>query len=349
MKIRVTHIIIAFVYLLLLIFLYLWGIDAVEKKINFEFFADSETYMELAQGELGLVEMLLFNPNLIGPVFIVRTLLLNYYLIFIFQAFIFLHSFNLVTKYYNVNRYMLLFLWFISPMMTFSILTINKEIYSVYALCFFLAYLQSNKSRHLILSIIIGCFVRYQLILFIILAYVFIRTTPIKKHKNLFILLFLLSLSIIIPLTPEIFEVYNVLSQQVTDNSEGSGLFNSFNIIQSQFFGYIIVFIPKLSFQLFGMISKISKFGNMDENFYNYTIIIYQSILNLFVFLFCFYKKINLRNDLVFLGLVYCIIFNLSPTSQPRYFFLFYVIFSIVISQRDYFLKNTRNLRLEQS
>ncbi len=346
MKIRVTSAIIIAICLLLFAFLNIWGIDAVEGRNAFEFFADSETYIMFARGRLSLSEMMQFNPNLFGPVFIVRALFTSYNLIFVLQAIIFFHSFHLITKYYNVNSYLLLFLWCISPIMLFSIVTINKEIYSVYSLCFLLAYLRNKNSSYLFIAIFLGSLVRWQLILFLIIVYILLRTKPFSKQKTLSVIVFLVVISTVVPLASGVFKDYYAISHFGQSKENGTGLFYLLNMIQSNFLGYLIAFIPKMFFELFGAMSKINRFGD-SNGFYNYTIVTIQAFLYLYIILCCIYKRIKLNNELVILGLIYCIIFNLSPVFSPRYFFPLYIILSIAVSERKLLPeKNIINLQL---
>jgi hypothetical protein len=337
MKFRKTYLILFLYFLILWIFLNIWGIDALQQKIDFEFYADSETYMEHALSDITFLQMAIVNPNLIGPVYLSRLLLNNYNLIFFFNSSLLFLGFHLLLKNFRVNSYLLLGLLLFSPMVLSSILSLNKEILGYFSTVLLIVFIKNNNWWYLVIALIFAFLVRWQHVAFTLLTVlVFIRLNPFRKKLALTFVIILLLVSSLYPLLlSQQTEGMMRTSERLTNQEDGSGIFFSFNNYQNIPFGYCIVFIPKLIFTLFSLLSKISLFGKID-GFYNYTIVLSQCVFYaLIVFLLIWYKKVSFKNKLVFIAFLYCLLFTLSPIFAPRYLFIFYVIGALIVSEKE--------------
>jgi len=335
MTFRLTYLILVIYLLILWVFLNIWGIDAINGVIDFEFYADSETYMEYAKDGITFFEMILFNPNLIGPVYLARFLGNNYNLIFFLNAFILFYSYKLVTTNFKVNRYLLLFLWILSPMMISSVLSINKEIVAVLSSIMVLVYIKNGKYLYLAGAICLGLFVRWQQVLFVLLlASLFSNLNPLRNKMFLSFILLLLGISILYPLaTIGTVQEMIVASEDVNNADGGSGIYFLLNELQSKPFMYTILFIPKLIFLLFSTLTRVGTFGKLDS-FYNDTIVFAQCVCYLFIsILLVIKKKISFKNLFFFSALIYCLLFTLSPIFAPRYLFIFYILSAVAVSE----------------
>lgn len=337
MKFRKTYLFLSLYLLVLWIFLNIWGIDALEQKIDFEFYADSETYMEYALSNITFLEMAILNPNLIGPVYLSRILLNSYNLICIFNSTLLFIGFHLVLKNFKVNPFFFMCLLLFSPMVLSSVLSINKEILAFFSTVLLLVFIKNNNWWYFLFSLVFASLVRWQHLAFTILTMlVFIRLNPFRKNLFLTFILLMIVVSGLYPvLLSQETEGMMSTSERLTNEESGSGLFFYFNNYQNIPFGYLIVFFPKLIFTLFSILSKISLFGEI-EGFYNYTVVLSQCIFYFMIFsLLIFYKKINFNNKLIFIALLYCMLFTLSPIFAPRYLFIFYIIGAIVVSEKE--------------
>lgn len=336
MTIRVTYLIISIYIMLLWVFLNIWGINAVEGHINLEFYADSETYMEYAKSNITFMQMLALNPNLIGPVCVSRALLNNYNLIFAVNSLLLFLSFKLIVNNFQVNPYYILGLLLISPMLTSSVLTINKEIFSVLSTVLLLVYIKKRKIYYFVFSLSLAFIVRWQHVAFILtIVATFSRINPFRRNLFLSFFLLLTAVSLVYPLGLGSQTEYMMsVSENLTSEESGSGFYFLMNSIQSVPLGYIIVFLPKLFLTLFALLTKISFFGDMDV-FYNYTIVLSQCFLYLGIAVLLLVRnKIKIREDLFFITAVYCLLFTLSPIFAPRYLFIFYILSVIMVSEK---------------
>jgi hypothetical protein len=327
--------IILFIYFFFaFIFLITIGIKAIKGEIDFEFYADSETYIEFAAEKHKYEEIVLLFPNLIGPTILLDIVNSSFTAVFIINILIVIFFYNTLIKEYSINRYMLLTYLLISPMFFSSIIAINKEIVSILAIAFFYKYYKSKSIFDLILSLASSIFVRWQMLLFILILFILLtKINPFRLKPKWTLFFLLLLISIFYYINIDAFEKFNTIAElgQV-GSSEGSGLFNFFIQLQNSGpLGYLIAFFPKFIFLFIGLIARYSKFLDTAE-FYSYTIVLTQSFLNLFILYKLLTKKISFNNIFLFAAIVYCIIFSVSPIYAPRYFFPAYILIVLAIS-----------------
>ena len=322
------------------LFLTFIGIDAIKGNIDFEFYADSETYMEMAAEGREYAEMLLINPNLIGPYTVLKLLGSNYYLVFILNWIIFCGFFIKVGNLYDLDRKVLLFFLFISPIMFGSLIGINKEIFSLLVLTNLLIFAKNRNYIYVILALLFSVLVRWQLSLFVV---VFVAIThyfnPFKHKRLLSLLIFLTIVSITYPINLDAFEDVDSTAMMAMENrSEGSGLYSLLILIQNYPFGYIFAFVPKMLFLFGGTIFRYYKFFDFTE-LYNNVFIFSQGVLNILALLMVLRRKLGLANDFIFMAVLYAMIFCLSPIYSPRYLFPCYILLICALSQKKVELK----------
>ena len=324
-----------YIYILFgFIFLLTIGIRAVKGEIDFEFYADSETYIDYVKEIDTIRELLLSNPNLIGPTLILKSLNSNFIAVFLFNALIIIFFFNQFSRIFKLNRHTFFSYLLVSPMFFSSLITINKEVLTLLSITFFFKYYNRKSFIFLLLSIISAIFVRWQMLLFIIaLTFLFNKINPFKEMAKLSLILLLVFVSILYYFNLDQFENFNAIAQLGQETAtEGTGLYNYFiNIQNSSPVGYVFAFIPKFLFLFIGLIARYSKFLDKAE-FYNYTIVFIQSLLNLFTLFKLYRNKIYFNNIFLFSAIVYCIIFSLSPIYSPRYLFTAYILMAISLS-----------------
>jgi hypothetical protein len=321
------YLILAFVFLITI------GISAVKGEIDFEFYADSETYIQFMSERESLTNILLLYPNMLGPTIILTVLNESFVLVYLFNASIVLFFYYTFSQLYSIKRMYLLFYFFISVMFFSSVISINKEIISLFSLALFFRYHKTKSYIVLVLSILISFLVRWQMTLFIVcLTILMANRNPLKNYKFILALLFLFLISIIYFLNINSFEQFNLIAELGQESSEeGSGLFNMLlNIQNSSIFGYFIVFIPKFLFLFVGTLARYYKLLDTSD-FYNNVIVFLQSAANCFLLIDLIRSKIKLDNIFLFSAIIYCIIFALSPIFSPRYFFPAYILFSLSI------------------
>ena len=162
-----------------------------------------------------------------------------------------------------------------------------------------------------------------------------------KEYKKTSLISFLLVISIFYGINQSNFDnIIKVAEIGQEADSDGSGFFSKLLEIQnSGILGYFIVFIPKTLFLLIGLIARYNKFLDFND-LYNNVIQFSQSVVNAIAIFIVIKKRVSLNNIFLFLGIIYCIIFALSPIYSPRYFFPFYIFLLLAISSTDSKLKS---------
>ena len=319
-----------------LIFLLTVGIAAVEERIDFEFFADSETYLEISHDSEETYErILLIQPNVIGPILILRAFNNSYLLVLLMNAFICSYFFHTVSKYYKLNRNSLLFYLLMSPLLFVSLVVINKEVLTLLPITLLFRYLKGNNFFYLLLAIASSFLVRWQMALFVVSVAIFMgRINVFRERKALSILIFLLCVSIVYFLNQSIFQHVNdvLAASKKTDNVSKSGLFYTLMDIQNESpIGYVLVFIVKGLHLFIGVLSRYSKFFDWREMYTN-VFVFSQALMNVVVMYKVVKKRIKLSNIFLSSAIIYAIIFALSPIYSPRYLFPVYIMLTCAIA-----------------
>ncbi|GAQ14820.1 hypothetical protein MODO_2512 [Myroides odoratimimus] len=318
-----------------LLFLSFVGVEAIKETVDFQFYADTNTYVRLYNAGYTINEVAQVNLNLVGPLLILKSVFGNFYLVLFINLLVLYQTIRNLSKAYNLNQAKLFMMLIIAPLMLGSIIGINKEIFSLWSISFILLYMEKSKIKYFIYAMIISVFVRWQLSLVILIAFVSVsRLNPYKNYRLKTILLLLIGISIFYPLNLKSFEhVDNVAMLGAETTSEGSGLFTTLILIQNQFLGYLIVFVPKAFYLLGGLIFRIGKIFDF-KNLYNNFFVTLQCVFNLLLLYKVFKKRPRVNDSLVFIGIVYLIIFSITPIFAPRYLFPVYFLMCIYLSKR---------------
>lgn len=315
-------------------FLTIWGIDAFEQRIDFDFYADTDTYMEYAYYDYSISYLISNFPNLIGPLSILKLLGSNYYLVFALNISILMYFVYTVKKYYSLNHLYFVLLMVLSPMIFVSLIGINKEIISVFILSLLIRYEFSKNGFYIFFAFIASFLVRWQLAIFVLAIYFYFNFLVNYSNKKKLIFT-LLVFSAMYFLNKSRFYEVNQVAEEGSDTNEGSGIYTALiNIQNSNPLGYFMVFIPKF---IFLYISKISKYSLLfdREDFHNNTIVLLQSALNAVTLVWVFLKnKWAVNNYLIISMLIYAIVFTLTPVYSPRYLFPVFIYSLIFIANK---------------
>lgn len=312
-----------------------------EENIGLHLWADSSTYTvlskEYALNDISLIMDL--SPNYLGPFLILKVFGSNENLIYIFNVIIFLLSISILIKHYNLNEQRFVLLLCSSPMVFTSLLSINKEVLTIFSLSMFLAYIKKRKLMYVVICLISAVLARWQFIFIMILLLMsFSKYNYFKNNRYVIILLSLAVISLLYPiLTQNIFEHYNAvaLDGAIEWEGKGSGLFPFWINMQNNFL-YFIIFIPKTLHLLVGTISQfsITKIINRID-FYNSFVVVSQSLVFMFLLVqMTLKKKININNDVFYIALIMCIFISMTPIFAPRYLFPLHLLFALTLSMR---------------
>jgi hypothetical protein len=325
-----TYLIVGFFFLVTI------GIKAVSGEIDFEFYADSETYHAFLEEGYGLREIVLLFPNMLGPSLILILFNNSFYLVFLFNVIILLFFYYTFANLFDINRNLFLFFIVISPIMFGSVIAINKEIVSLLVLALFFRYYKNRSYLALILALLTSFLVRWQMALFIVsLAALLSPLNPLRNRKFISSVVFLLMVSCMYYLNLARFDAFNRIAEMGADeSSEGSGLYSLLIQLQnSNPLGYVLAFIPKTLFLFIGLIGRYYKFFDYSD-FYNNVIVFSQSVVNFGTLIIAVKRKVKISNLFFFSAVIYCIIFCLSPIYSPRYLFPAYILLALAICDR---------------
>ena len=218
------------------IFLLVFGIRAVKGEIDFECYADSETYLEIADdSKWTLDKILLIQPNVLGPTLILRLVNSSFFIVYLMNTFIVFSLYRILIKYYNIDRSVLFFYILISPLFFSSLILINKEMISLMAMALLFMFMKSRNYLHLLLAILVSLLVRWQMALFVVLIPILWGNLNfLRRFKIVTLVVFLVGISFAYYSNLDKFQHINdVLEMAKGEKGGGSGVFFTFVDIQN--------------------------------------------------------------------------------------------------------------------
>lgn len=341
---RISTLLIVIYVIFAIIFFYLYVgnhyYSAFVEDKSWSIDADSRKYVEFFESDYFEGNSLIsVGGNFLGPYLILKVLKANHSLIFLFNLTLFLLSILLIFKNYAIDRVKFFLLIAINPMIFFSLLTVNKEIIGIFCLiCLLCFYENKRKSWYLLpISLVFALLTRYQYFGFIILLLLidfFLKY--IKMSRRMVVFSLLIFLTIAIPFLDTYVGAF--LGDDITGDAEKKlGLLTLFNSIQNKYL-YFLIFIPKVLFNFLGPIYKlIFSFETVKSgfwvNFYNVFITSVASVCYLLLLiLFCFTKKkIELKYNEIYIGVVMLVLFSIIPFAQLRYMLPTYLFFALFL------------------
>lgn len=322
--------------LLAIMFFFVFGQDALDGVIDFQFYADSLTYEKayLESSFSSVSEMVSVGNNYLGPLLLLEAVDGSRFLVMLVNIFILFWSIRLVGKGNEPTRLGLtVFLLFLSPITFFSLISINKEIISMLAMAFMVTWVRKKQLGYLVLCLICSFFVRWQFTLFVVL--VFLTFSPInflRNRRGWYVATLLLGLSLMYWLMLGFFSGITDIAEMGGMENEGSGLYTQFIQLQNQGL-YFLVFVPKALHAMYGLIFKADHLLS-PVDLYNDFVVTSHCIAAFLVFCLVLLKgRLRLSDDLVFLAVIYCAVFVLSPIYAPRYFYPVFFLLCLVLSR----------------
>ncbi|WP_145131464.1 MULTISPECIES: hypothetical protein [unclassified Pseudomonas] len=305
--------------------------------IDFKFFADSLTYEKLyREAEFKTFsEMISWDSNYFGPLVILDVLGGDRVLVLFFNIMLTFISLWLVRVGGQYNWALFVFLLFLSPVTFSSLLSVNKEIISLLTISSLVAWLFRRHIGYLVLALVSSFFVRWQLSLFIIVVFLtFSSINPLHHQRALLLGLLLLSISVAYFFIGDQFVGVNSNADRGAAVDEGSGAYVFLNAAQRDGF-YFLVFIPKALHAMYGLVFRIGNVFDLND-VYNNLIVTLHCLVAFVLFLIVFFRRrLKLSDDLVFIAIIYCSIFALTPIYSPRYFYPVFVLSCIVLARRS--------------
>jgi hypothetical protein len=326
-------------------FLMLIGQDALLLKNDFQFFADSNTYLNSYNADLfsTLTDLVKVSENYLGPVLVLRLLGANIYLVMLLNVTLFYYSVNRISLLLDIDPLKLALLLLASPITISSLLSINKEIFIFPFLALALTGYVRRSIVWLVAALFVSVLVRWQVTAFYLvvlglpLLSVFKRniwqTKNLLRRRVFALILLLLAGSIFYVLFSDtLAPVILVVDRALHEAAElGGGSFTAMLDLQKQGL-YFLVFPLKALHLLFAMGFQLDRLIN-PHNVYNDIIIVLHCQATLVLFAIMIRRKIfTLRSELIFLSSVFLAVFCLTPIYAPRYLYPVYVFWALVVA-----------------
>lgn len=345
MYIKTSSVILFFYFALAIAFFFVMGDAMLDGESNIQFFADSSTYEQAAIDLKGLtsLELVILNPNYFGPITILDLMNGSRWGVLTLNLTIFTLSISFINKAVPLNRNLFIILMILNPMTFSSLLSINKEIFSLLTVALLIYGINKRSLPALIACAVASFLVRWQLSLFVIVFLGLISPfNPLRHRLFLTFLISITTVSILYYLAlPSMLSHTNEVAELGAENWEGTGLWGKFLDVQNSG-GYFLVFIPKLLQAMFGILVYINKILNPPE-FYNYVVVMLHSLVTLFVLVYAFIQgKLKLTNNAFYMAMIYSLVFGLTPIYAPRYFYPVFVLLCILVAEKSSWQHDTQ-------
>jgi hypothetical protein len=318
------------------IFLYLIGIDALEGRSDFLFFADSETYHSAARGDLSgidaLSDSIAVSANYLGPLVLLRLAGQNYYAVLFINCCLFFLSAVSIARSLRIDPLRFSLLLLANPLTVSSLLSVNKEIISLVFLALLLRALARRAWLPLLAATLIALLVRWQLVVFVVtLCVLALPLNPVRRWRGITLAALLLALSVLYMALASVFEPIRAVLDISAANYEGSGLMELLQGWQDAGL-YWLAFPIKAGHLLFGMGLHFERLL-APTDIYNDVWQLLHSTMTLALFIALLKtRRLSFSNDLVFISIIYMAVFALTPVYAPRYFLPVYFLWAAALT-----------------
>jgi hypothetical protein len=320
------------------VFLFVVGIDALEGRSDFHFYADSSTYHEAARGNLAGIEtpadLIGIAGNFLGPLLLLRLTGDNYYLVLLVNATMMFLSVASIAKTLKLDSLRLAVLLLLNPLTVSSLLAVNKEILSLVFVALLLRAYSEGSLLSWVAAALVSMLARWQLAVFLIaLSFAVSSANPFTRNRLRTILFLLLGLSVLYLQLSTVFESIRFTFAESAAEYEGSGFYEWLQGWQEAG-AYWIIFPLKALHLLFGMGLRFDRLL-APEDVYNDVWQLLHSTMTLVLFIALVKQRLfKLENDLIYISVFYLAIFAMSPIYTPRYFYPLYVLWAAALASR---------------
>lgn len=337
MKIDRSTPIIVIYFALAIVYFYFMGDKMLNEETFFRFFADSSTYEEASVElkNLSLLQLFAINPNYFGPLTILRIVDGSRWGVLTLNILVFILCLKLFYMAFPLRKYLFVSILLLNPITFSSLLSINKEIFSILTVALLVYGRKNRKILPIFACLLLSFFVRWQFTLVIITFLLMVSPLNVFRNRRFLSLSFLLiAVSILFDqFSSTIFSNATEVGISGGEQWDGSGLWGRLLDVQTSG-GYFLVFFVKILHSMFGLLSYFYKIFDPPE-FYNYVVVMLHSFFMLIIFIYAFIRrKLDIGNELLYIGLIYLIIFGLTPIYAPRYFYPVYVLLCILVAEK---------------
>ncbi len=343
---------VALLALLGALFLSVAGIDALEGRNDYQFFADSSTYHEAARGGLGHIEtlsdMVGIAANFLGPLVLLQLAGEDYYAILVLNGLLLAFGVTSLARSLQLDAFKLLLVLLVNPMTISSLLSVNKEIISLVFVALLVRAYTTGSIGALLLAAVASVLVRWQLTMVLIVAFLLLcPANPLRSHRHATLLLLLVGFSVAYVQLAAALEPLRINFEEAAEHYEGSGLYERLVSLQNDGW-YWAIFPAKAAHLLFGMGLRLDRLFNPTNAYNDFWQLLHSTTLLLLFVALLRARRFTLRNDLVYLSLIYVAVFAITPIYTPRYFYPVYVLWAAALCTPDHLSAVFRVRRLQR-
>jgi hypothetical protein len=301
---------------------------------EFQFFDSSTTYHEAARGGLdieSLGDIVNISGNFLGPLIVVRLAGDNYYAVLVLNAALLAFSVVSLARSLGLDAPKFLLVLVLNPITVSSVLSVNKEILALAMIALLVRFYATRSLGVLALAVLLSVLVRWQMTMWVIVTLALVsRINPIHRRRTTTLAILLATLSLAYVLLAETLEPIRLTFLDAASEYDGSGLYEWLVNMQEQGW-YWAVFPLKAAHLMFGAGLRFDRLI-APTNWYNDVWQLLHSTALLVLFLVLVGRgRFTPRNDLVYLGLIYAVVFAITPIYTPRYFYPVYVFWAAAL------------------
>jgi hypothetical protein len=277
------------------------------------------------------------SGNLFGPVLEAKVLRTDFN-VCVCNCLLFMLCLWVLRSMPEFDRATFLLLMMANPFLIASLISLNKEIFALAGVVFFIRYTRANRFRFawLSLALTLSLFARWQQVLVMLIYVAFgSRLSPFRNRRGwglaVTIFGFTVAYGVIYRIVPSFFAA--LIAQ-----AEGGRTIRILDNIQANF-GFPLVVIPKILMNVMGHWSSPGYFLNeffyadftnwRDQIFLQaHTLLLTCLLLGLF-----FSRRLRLRHNTVYLLALYLVMIAVNPMIQPRYEYSAYVLLCLEASR----------------
>ena len=312
-------------------FLLVIGAAALRDQDIFQFYADSITYLNIYDGDLEIAggSVIGVANNYLGPMVILGLAHGNVYVVALLNILIFTWSVAAISRVLKLDAPKLAGLLMLSPLTMSSLLSVNKELFFFPFLAFALIAHARRSVVFVLLALAVSMLFRWQLLMYYVLLLGMLKAPRLVRNRGVLVLLLLAAISAIYVIALDLIEpVLSVAEASISDFEGGSGLFEKTLDLQKQGL-YFLIFPVRAVHLLFGMGLR---FGSIlaPTDIYNDVFVSLHCLASLVLLVVVVrQKRLSLRADLIFAGMVFLVLFCISPIFAPRYLYPVYVVLAL--------------------
>jgi len=267
----------------------------------------------------------------------------NNILVAVLNCFLFVLSFYLLIRSFDLNRLKFLSLLIINPMLLASLTSVNKEILGIFSVAVFACYLENKNRLYLVPAFAFALLARWpQLVIMVVFMILISRYYSLRKQRGLSLTLMILGISIAYPFMRDLAALnpyYEGVQAYVAPQTQKAfGILDTLNMLQERYAFFLAVF-PKVLINYVGNVPRVwdtlAGASYLDYNdVFNTYIVLGHQLSMLFVLVLCvLQRRFTLRSNNVYFILFYSIFFSMFPLINYRTYLPIYLLFCLDLSR----------------